>query len=66
MRLDEIPPGFYGTDDVARAFGIKPGSVRLIVHRGQLKRSAGTERHPLYAVEDVAALLAKRQQRKAA
>lgn len=66
MRPDEIPPGFYGTSDVARALGIKPGSVRLIVHRGHLRRSAGTERHPLYAVADVAALVAKRQQRNVA
>ncbi|MFF7949410.1 helix-turn-helix domain-containing protein [Streptomyces griseorubiginosus] len=66
MNSADIPPGFYGTSDVARALGIKPASVRLLVHRGQLKRSAGTERHPLYAATDVAALLAKRRERAAA
>ncbi|MFC8429900.1 helix-turn-helix domain-containing protein [Streptomyces sp. NPDC057253] len=66
MNSADIPPGFYGTSDVARALGIKPASVRLLVHRGQLKRTAGTERHPLYAATDVAALLAKRRERAAA
>ncbi|MEV0183823.1 hypothetical protein AB0I54_31745 [Streptomyces sp. NPDC050625] len=66
MHTEDTPPGYYGTRDVARALGIKPASVRLIVHRGQLRRTAGTERHPLYAAEDVAALLAKRTERSAA
>lgn len=66
MHPDEIPPGFYGTRDVARAFGIGADSVRKLVQRGQLKRTAGTDRHPLFAATDVAALLAKRRERAAA
>jgi hypothetical protein len=46
--------------------GITLGGVRLLVHRGQLQRSGGTARQPWYAVEDVAALSAKRAARKAA
>jgi hypothetical protein len=61
-----IRPGHLTAHQTAKQLGITLGGVRLLVHRGQLHRSGGTPRQPWYAVSDVAALLAKRQQRKAA
>lgn len=46
--------------------GISAGALRQLVYRGQLTRSGGTDRHPYFAVPDVAALAQKRQQRAAA
>ncbi|MCX4578129.1 helix-turn-helix domain-containing protein [Streptomyces sp. NBC_01571] len=66
MNEQPAPPGRYTTRDVARALGTSPGGVRNLVYRGRLKRVGGTERHPHYAVEDVAALLAERRARAAA
>ncbi|MGW2044654.1 hypothetical protein ACWCPF_05655 [Streptomyces sp. NPDC001858] len=66
MTTALIPPGYYGTIDVARALGSTPGGVRNLVYRGRLRRAGGTERHPWYRTEDVAALLAERQARQAA
>lgn len=66
MDSEDIPPGYYGTRDVARALGTSPGGVRNLVYRGRLKRVGGTERRPWYAAADVAALLAERQARTAA
>lgn len=66
MDQREAPPGYYTTRDVARALGTTPGAVRLLVHRGRLQRSGGTERYPWYATTDVAALVANRQARAAA
>lgn len=63
MDSEDIPPGYYGTRDVARALNTSPGGVRNLVYRGRLHRTGGTERHPWYRAEDVAALLAKRQAR---
>ncbi|WP_228979690.1 helix-turn-helix domain-containing protein [Streptomyces sp. DH12] len=66
MDTEYIPPGYYGTHDVARALGTSPGGVRNLVYRGRLKRAGGTERHPWYRAEDVAAVLAQRQARATA
>jgi prophage antirepressor-like protein len=59
-------PGHLTAHQVAKQLGISLGGVRLLVHRDQLKRSGGTPRQPWYAVDDVAALLAKRAARTAA
>ncbi|GAA4999543.1 hypothetical protein [Streptomyces siamensis] len=66
MDTELIPPGYYSTRDVARALDTTPGAVRNLVYRGRLRRAGGTERHPWFAVTDVAALVAKRQARAAA
>lgn len=66
MESMNIRPGHLTAHQVARQLGISLGGVRLLVHRGQLKRSGGTERQPWYAVPDVAALNVKRRARKAA
>ncbi|MFI5859165.1 helix-turn-helix domain-containing protein [Streptomyces parvulus] len=66
MDEQTAPPGYYGTRDVARALNTSPGAVRNLVYRGRLARAGGTERHPWYRVEDVAALLAERRTRAAA
>lgn len=46
--------------------GISAGALRNLVYRGRLKRSGGTERHPYYAVTDVATIAAKRRERQSA
>lgn len=61
MNEQLAPPGRYTTRDVARALRTSTGGVRNLVYRGRLKRVGGTERHPWYAAEDVAALLAEQQ-----
>ncbi|QFZ75085.1 hypothetical protein GFH48_19045 [Streptomyces fagopyri] len=66
MEDELAPPGRYTTRDVARALGTSTGAVRNLVYRGRLKRVGGTERHPQYAVSEVAALLADRQERSIA
>ncbi|MER6147970.1 hypothetical protein [Streptomyces hirsutus] len=63
---EQVPPGYYGTRDVARALGTSPGGVRNLVYRGRLKRAGGTERRPWFAARDVAALAAERPARSAA
>ncbi|MEW2424853.1 helix-turn-helix domain-containing protein [Streptomyces nigra] len=57
----DIPPGYYGTRDVARALDVTPGAVRNLVYRGRLHRAGGTERRPWFRVSDVAELLAERR-----
>jgi DNA-binding transcriptional MerR regulator len=37
----------------ALAVGVKPGTLRVWRHRGHLKPAGGTERRPLYALEDL-------------
>ena len=66
MESQIIRPGHLTAHQVATQLGISLGGVRLLVHRGRLKRSGGTARQPWYAVDDVAALLAKRAERAAA
>ena len=66
MESQMIRPGHLTAHQVAQQLGITLGGVRLLVHRGQVHRSGGTPRQPWYAVTDVAALVAKRQQRSAA
>jgi len=46
--------------------GISAGALRNLVYRGRLKRSGGTDRYPYYAIADVAAVAAQRQQRASA
>ncbi|MGX9887334.1 hypothetical protein [Streptomyces sp. NPDC002276] len=66
MESRNIRPGHLTAHQVAQQLGISLGGVRLLVHRGQLKRSGGTPRQPWYDVDDVGALLAKRTARTAA
>jgi hypothetical protein len=66
MESQIIRPGHLTAHQVARQLGITLGGVRLLVHRGQLTRSGGTVGPPWYPIQDVAALAAKRQTRKAA
>src|SRR5690606_8436543 len=66
MDSELIPPGHYGTRDVARALGTSPGALRSLAYRGRPKRAGVTERRPWYGVKDVSALPAKRQSPKGA
>lgn len=66
MESQNIRPGHLTAHQTARVLGITLGGVRNLVYRGQLTRSGGTGRHPYYAVPDVAALAAKRQERQVA
>jgi hypothetical protein len=60
------PVGYLTARDTQRALGVTPGALRNLVYRGQLQRTGGTERYPWYAVQDVAAIAAKRAERAAA
>lgn len=66
MESQNIRPGHLTAHQTARVLGITLGGVRLLVHRGQLARSGGTQRQPWYTAEAVAALAAKRAERNAA
>jgi hypothetical protein len=66
MEPQIIRPGHLTAEQTRRVLGVTAGALRMLVHRGQLTRSAGTERHPYYAVAAVAALAAKRRERAAA
>ncbi|CAM5529731.1 hypothetical protein SALBM135S_00856 [Streptomyces alboniger] len=66
MEPQIIRPGHLTAAQTRQLLGISAGALRNLVYRGQLTRSAGTERHPYYAVPDVAALAQKRQERAAA
>lgn len=61
-----IRPGHLTAHQTARALGISLGGVRKLVQRDRLKPSGGTPRQPWYAWQDVSALVAERQERKAA
>ncbi|WP_167455621.1 hypothetical protein [Streptomyces populi] len=66
MESQMIRPGHLTAHQTARTLGISLDGVRQLVRRGQLTRSGGTPRQAWYAVKDVAALQAKRQERDAA
>ncbi|MGP4084164.1 hypothetical protein [Streptomyces sp. KR55] len=66
MESQIIRPGYLTAHQTAQLLGVSLGGLRLIVHRGQLRRSGGTPRQPWYAVTDVQALDAERRQRKVA
>jgi len=66
MEPQNIRPGHLTAAQTRRVLGISAGALRNLVYRGQLARSAGTERHPYYAVPDVTALATKRQERHVA
>lgn len=66
MESQNIRPGHLTAHQTARVLGITLGALRNLVWRGKLTRSGGTDRHPYYAVPDVAALAAKRQERNVA
>ncbi|MFF6985616.1 helix-turn-helix domain-containing protein [Streptomyces sp. NPDC010273] len=55
MRYVSIPPGYLTTQLAAEACGVKPATIRDWVRRGALRRAAGSIRHPLFTVDDVAA-----------
>jgi len=61
-----IRPGHLTAHQTAKQLGISLEGVRKLVQRGQLTRSGGSPRQPWYAVDDVAALDAKRRSRVAA
>ncbi len=61
-----IRPGHLTAAQTRQVLGISAGALRNLVYRRQLTPSGGTERHPYYAVPDVAALAQKRQARAAA
>jgi hypothetical protein len=55
MRYVSIPPGYLTTELAAQACGVQPATIRDWVRRGILTRAAGSDRHPLYAVDAVTA-----------
>jgi hypothetical protein len=55
MRYVSVPPGYLTTELAAQACGVKPATIRDWVRRGILARAAGSDRHPLYAVDAVTA-----------
>jgi len=66
MESQNIRPGHLTAHQTAQQLGVTLGGVRKLVQRGKLTRSGGTPRQPWYAVQDVAALAAKRPTTKAA
>ncbi|MGR3870967.1 hypothetical protein ACUXZZ_20535 [Streptomyces graminifolii] len=66
MESQIIRPGYLTAQQTQQALDVSPGALRNLVYRKRLKRAGGTARHPYYAVADVAALAATRQQRVAA
>lgn len=66
MQQLYAPPGHLTAAQTRQALGISAGALRNLVYREKLRRSGGTERHPTYAVADVAAIAANRAARVAA
>lgn len=66
MEPQFIRYGELTAEQTRAALGISAGALRNLVYRGQLSRSAGTERHPYYPAPAVAAILAKRRERQVA
>ncbi|MEL3944862.1 hypothetical protein [Streptomyces sp. LNU-CPARS28] len=58
-----VPPGRLSADQAATLLGITRGNLRILIHRGQLTRTGGTERHPQFDIEDVSTLYADRAAR---
>ncbi|MFE1925814.1 hypothetical protein ACFW91_24985 [Streptomyces asoensis] len=56
MQSHYAPPGRLTSQQAATLLGITTTNLRVIVHRGQLKRAGGTRYRPQYALEDVNAL----------
>ncbi|MCX4974236.1 hypothetical protein [Streptomyces sp. NBC_00620] len=48
-----VPPGHLDAEQTATLLGVTRGNLRILVHRGHLKPSGGTDRHPLYKIDDV-------------
>ncbi|MGW0566090.1 hypothetical protein [Streptomyces tauricus] len=63
MQPTYVPPGRLDADQAAKLLGVTRGNLRLLVHRGQLQRTGGTERHPQFDIEAVSALYAERAAR---
>ncbi|MEV5953741.1 hypothetical protein AB0M11_08180 [Streptomyces sp. NPDC051987] len=59
-------PGHLTAAQTRQALGISAGALRNLVLRKQLQRTGGSPRYPEFAAADVAALAAKRAQRKSA
>jgi predicted site-specific integrase-resolvase len=55
------PSGSADAQAVAEYAGVDPGTVRQWRRRGHLTPVGGTERHPLYALDEVDAYLAARE-----
>ncbi|MER6531173.1 hypothetical protein [Streptomyces sp. NPDC001508] len=67
MQSLNIRPGHLTAHQARQVLGgISAGALRNLVYRGRLQRSGGTERYPYYAVTDVTALAAERDQRQSA
>lgn len=66
MEPQFIRPGHLTAEQTRHMLGISAGALRNLVYRGQLTRSAGTDRHPYFPVADVTALVLKRRERAAA
>jgi hypothetical protein len=66
MESQIIRPGHLTAHQVAELLDVTLGGVRQLVRRGQLQRSGGSVGQPWYAVQDVAALDAKRRTSQAA
>ncbi|WP_405924872.1 hypothetical protein [Streptomyces sp. NBC_00035] len=58
-----VPPGHLDAEQTATLLGITRGNLRILVHRGHLTASGGTDRHPHYRLEDVKALHRERAAR---
>lgn len=58
-----VPPGRLDADQAAALLGVTRGNLRLLVHRGKLQASGGTDRHPQFDIEAVSALYAERASR---
>ncbi|MFF7259485.1 hypothetical protein ACFZCL_04215 [Streptomyces sp. NPDC008159] len=55
--------GRLTAEQTATALGISRENLRLMVHRGKLRRAGGSPRRPEFDVQDVLALHAARMER---
>ncbi|MET9099958.1 hypothetical protein [Streptomyces antibioticus] len=63
MHQHHAPHGRLTAQETAMLLGITMANLRVIVHRGQLRRAGGTRYRPQYALDDVTALHATRAAR---